>query len=82
VTKIAKLMARLQSIPTDMTWDELCTALRGCDFHEISDTSGSYRTFVDDKGRKIFLHKPHPGNTVKKYALRKVVEKLQEYKML
>ena len=65
-----------------MTWDELCNALHGCDFQEISDAGGSYRTFVDEKGRKLFLHKPHPGNIVKKYALRQVVEKLKQYKAI
>lgn len=78
MSKLAKLIARLRSIPADFTWSELVTALGGVGFLDISDKPGSYRTFANDSGVKIFLHKPHPSNVVKKYALRQVVQTLDD----
>lgn len=78
MTKSAKLVARLRAIPADFTWDELVVALKHVGFADISDKGGSYRTFASDTGRKIFLHKPHPNNIVKKYALKEVVQTLDE----
>ena len=31
----------------------------------------------DKEGHPIMLHKPHPGNIVKQYALRQVLEELE-----
>lgn len=82
VSKFAKLLARLVSIPKDFTWDELVTALGGLGFRDISDKPGSYRTFVRASGLKIFLHKPHPDNVVKTYVLKQVVRVLRENGLL
>ena len=51
VTKVAKLRKHLRSVPSDFTWDELVTVLRGLDFEDISDKGGSYRTFASAAGR-------------------------------
>ncbi|WP_426175556.1 type II toxin-antitoxin system HicA family toxin [Massilia sp. TWR1-2-2] len=52
--------------------------LKQAGFSEISDKAGSYRTFVSATGLKIFCHRPHPGNIVKKYLLREIVRTLDE----
>ena len=31
---------------------------------------------MDEQKRKIILHKPHPGNVLKRYALEDIIEKL------
>lgn len=37
-------------------------------------TTGSAVKFVNEKtGKKIYLHKPHPGDIVKKYVLQEVI---------
>jgi peptidoglycan/xylan/chitin deacetylase (PgdA/CDA1 family) len=80
MSKKSKLISRFQSIPADFTWDELIKVLISCGYNEIKTgkTAGSRRRFVDEKGNIILLHKPHPSNVVKKYALRQVLEYLQE----
>lgn len=78
MSKSDKLLLRLRSVPADFTWSELVTALRGLGFRDISDKPGSYRTFANVAGRKIFLHEPHPSNILKKYALRKVIAALDD----
>jgi len=32
--------------------------------------------FIDEQKRKILLHKPHPGNIMKRYSLENIIEKL------
>lgn len=78
VSQADKLLARLRSIPADFTWPELVRVLKQAGFSETSDKGGSYRTFVSPTGLKIFCHRPHPGNIVKKYLLREIVRKLDE----
>ena len=41
-------------------------------------TSGSRIIFKNGDKRPIMLHKPHPGNIVKGYALKQVYEELKE----
>lgn len=80
MSKKNKLIDRFLSIPADFTWGELIKVLISYGYNEIKTgkTAGSRRRFVDEKGNIILLHKPHPANVVKKYALRQVVEHLQE----
>lgn len=79
MSKAKKLRQRLLSIPADFTWDELVTVVKGFGFDEITDTGSSRRCFKLPSGKKIFLHEPHPGSIVKRYALREVVTKLKEF---
>lgn len=73
-----KLRARLESLPKDFTWDELMTVLRSCGFETINGSGSRYK-FVHITTRKILsFHKPHPGNIVKEYILKDVVEALSE----
>lgn len=60
----------------------MVTLLKCLGFKEKTKKGGSYRTFFDDEGRKIFVHKPHPGSIVKVYSVRDVVEKLREFGLL
>lgn len=78
MTKSRKLLARLLTIPRDFTWDELTTCLAGLGLREIASKRGSYRTFAAKSGMKVFVHKLHPGNVVKPYALRQVVDVLHQ----
>lgn len=75
--KIEKLIERLLSNPKDFTWDELIKVLKYYGYDEMK-TGGSRRKFVDTQNNIISLHKPHPGNIVKSYALNDVIQHLQE----
>ena len=73
-----KLIDRLKSQPKDFTFDEAerLLALFGYVKSSKGKTSGSRVMFIDDQNRKILLHKPHPGNIMKIYALKEIMEKL------
>ena len=74
-----KLIARFLTLPTDFTFGELERLLTSFGYTKSNKgmTSGSRVVFKDNEGHPIMLHKPHPGNIVKLYALRQVLEELQ-----
>ena len=79
-----KLIARFLTIPSDFTFDELERLLTifGYEKSNKGKTSGSRVIFKDKAGHPIMLHKPHPGNIVKQYAVRQVLEELQSKGLL
>jgi len=76
LTKINKLIQRLQSSPKDLEWEELVKVLAHFGFVEKTG-SGSRRKFSHPDGRIISLHEPHPQKIVKSYALKLVIEMLE-----
>ena len=78
MSRTEKLVLRLLSLPKDFTWEELTKLLALFGYAEIrkGKTGGSRRKFADDKKHIISLHKPHPGNIVKDYALRQIITHL------
>ena len=74
-----KLVERFLDIPTDFTWDELVKILNYFGYFELKKgkTGGSRRKFCNANLHIISLHKPHPSNIVKEYALRQVRDHLE-----
>ena len=77
--KNEKLVERLCSYPKDFTWEELTKVLAFFGYGEKKGgkTGGSRRKFIDANKNIISLHKPHPGNIVKTYAINDVIEHLK-----
>lgn len=79
-----KLVARLKGRPKDFTWDELVKLLEGLDYAEATTgkTGGSRRRFVHVTAPTIALHKPHPGNVVRRYVIDDVLRVLTEANLI
>lgn len=75
MSKFDKLKRRIKDIPKDFTYDELASLLGHLGYKEIRN-SGSSRTFVNDVKHTIRLHKPHPGNILKVYQIKEVIDEL------
>lgn len=75
-----KLLKRLCGMPRDFTIDEMTTLLHCCGYHSFQSgrTSGLAIQFVNESKDVIKFHKPHPENTLKRYVLEQVLEKLKE----
>ena len=73
-----KLIARFEKIPVDFSWDELCRMMKGFGFETISGSGSRYKFVHPESKQVVSLHQPHPGNIVKRYALRQVRECLKE----
>ncbi|GAA4370087.1 hypothetical protein GCM10023185_44330 [Hymenobacter saemangeumensis] len=79
MSKHEKLLARLLTQPTDFIWDELLRLLKALGYEELSagKTGGSRRAFVNAATSVIIrLHKPHPGNILKQYQLKQIIQQL------
>lgn len=76
-----KLLSKLLSLPKDFTWSELKVLLNSFDYIEFSSgkTSGSRVAFINQNTKHIIrLHKPHPGNILKRYQLDLIIEELKQ----
>ncbi len=75
-----KLRERFLKMPSDFTFDEMQRLLEGYGYvkSDKGRTSGSRVIFKNGDKRPIMLHKPHPGNIVKVYAIKQVFEDLKE----
>jgi hypothetical protein len=80
MSKFDKLKERILKEPKDFTYDELKTLLTGMGYIESNKgkTSGSRVAFINPNTKHILrIHKPHPKNIIKQYALRFIVEELK-----
>jgi hypothetical protein len=75
-----KLRNRFLKMPSDFTFDEMQRLLEGYGYEKSNKgkTSGSRLIFKNGNKRPIMLHKPHPGNVVKEYAMKQVFDDLKE----
>jgi HicA toxin of bacterial toxin-antitoxin, len=74
MSKKEKLLKRFLARPRDFTFDELEALLRifGFSRYEGGRTSGSRIRFVHPLHPPISLHRPHPGNTLKRYQMEQI----------
>ena len=80
-----KLIAKLQSSPSDFTWSETKTLLSGLGFAPVKTgrTGGSRRRFYKEKANKyIRHHEPHPSRVLPKYAVSDLVKALKDYGLI
>ena len=73
-----KLEERLKRIPADFTFDEAKRLLSqlGYSMSNKGMTSGSRVSFDSPGKAPIMLHKPHPGNEMKRYAVKQLLDYL------
>jgi len=75
-----KLLRRFLTRPADFRFDEMRKLLKGFGYEEIRSgkTSGSRVALVNKpNGHIIRLHRPHPGNIMKRYQMELVEEALR-----
>lgn len=80
MTTKEKLLERFLRLPRDFTYQELTRLLNGFGYVEETKgkTSGSRVIFFNKhKEHLILLHKPHPGNMLKAYVMKYVLEELK-----
>ncbi len=73
-----KLLNRLLSIPKDFTWSEAVALLTSLGY-VVHKSSGSGRKFIHkDTNQLIIAHEPHPGDIMKRYAVRDIIDSLKD----
>ena len=79
MSKLEKAIERLKSLPKNYTYTEAKTLLRHFGYEEDSKgrTSGSRVRFTN--GTYVLdLHKPHPGDIMRYYAVKQLLAFLEE----
>jgi len=73
-----KLIARLKGLPNDFTFDEAARLLHlfGYEKSNKGKTSGSRVMFLKDGRIPVFMHRPHPQNELKEYAVKQLLTEL------
>lgn len=79
-----KLLQRFLRHPVDFTWDELVRLLKSFGYSEASGgkTGGSRRRFTHSNSTCIHLHKPHPGNMLKRYQIDQIIDFLKQERLI
>jgi len=80
MSKNEKLIRRFLSKPKDFTYSELLALLSSFGYEEIKKgkTAGSRRAFANAATKHIIrLHKPHPGNILKRYQIDDIIDELK-----
>jgi len=74
----------LKSKPKDFSWDETKSLLTGLGFIEVKKgkTGGSRRRFINSSSLVVTLHKPHPGNILKRYQIEQIIEILSREELI
>jgi hypothetical protein len=75
-----KLLRRFLKKPADFSFDEMSRLLKGFGYEEVKSgkTSGLRIAFISRaSGHIVRLHKPHPGNVLKRYQMELVEETLR-----
>jgi len=73
-------LRRFLKKPADFSFDEMSRLLKGFGYEEVKSgkTSGSRVAFISrTSGHIVRLHKPHPGNVLKRYQMDLVEETLR-----
>jgi len=77
-----KLYLRFKTKPKDFTFGELQRFLTSLGYRE-QQGAGSRVIFVNEAlSHKIKLHKPHPGNILKRYQLDLIEQELEKRQLL
>ncbi|MCF8359626.1 MAG: type II toxin-antitoxin system HicA family toxin [Prolixibacteraceae bacterium] len=80
MTKAEKLLTRFLSRPSDFSYSELKTLMGILGY--IEEQCSGARVCFKTKDHKIKLHKPHPGNILKHYQIKYIIEKLKEERII
>lgn len=80
MSRSEKIVKRFAGVPKDFTWDEFVKVMVYFGFTELKTgkTGGSRRKFVDDNKNIISLHKPHPQQIMKRYAIEEAITLLKK----
>ncbi|MDO8928348.1 MAG: type II toxin-antitoxin system HicA family toxin [Bacteroidota bacterium] len=82
MSRIEKLISRFNAKPKDFSYNELVTLLSYFGYKQ-GQGAGSRVVFANDAtGHKIKLHKPHPGNILKRYQLDLIEQELKNMNVL
>lgn len=77
MSKQEKLLAKLLNRQSAFSWPELVALLSGLGYRQIEGDGSRVKFDNGNALAMINLHRPHPGNEVKAYVKRQIIEHLK-----
>ena len=77
MSKQEKLLAKLLNRQASFSWSDLVALLTGLGYRQIEGNGSRVKFDNGNPQAMINLHKPHPGNELKAYVKRQVIEHLK-----
>jgi hypothetical protein len=77
MSKNEKLLGKLLNERASFTWLELVTLLHWLGYRQLEGAGSRVKFDNGDPQALINLHKPHPGNELKAYVRRQIIEHLK-----
>lgn len=77
MSKQEKLLSKLLNRQASFTWQELIVLLHGLGYRKIEGQGSRVKFDNGNPKAMINLHRPHPGNELKAYIKRQVIENLK-----
>ncbi len=77
MSKIKKALAKLQSKPTDFTWDELKRIMLSFGYKMLEGDGSRVKFYHKEKNKLLSLHKPHNPKTLRPYQIEKAINRLE-----
>ncbi|MBT2341648.1 MULTISPECIES: type II toxin-antitoxin system HicA family toxin [Pseudomonas] len=77
MSKNEKLLAKLLNGQGTFTWSELVTLLCRLGYSQLEGSGSRVKFENGNPSAMINLHKPHPGNELKAYIRRQIIEQLR-----
>lgn len=78
MTRAEKLIAKLVNLNGPFTWSDLVKLLSHLGYEKQEGKGSRVKFHNGNPAEMINLHKPHPGNELKHYARKQIIEKLKE----
>lgn len=85
MSKFLKVADKLLNLNTSFTFQELEYLLGKLGYKEkkTGKTSGSRKAYInEDLNHIIRIHKPHPGNELKRYVRIYIIEELRRHNLI
>ena len=85
MSKVTKIIEKLLDSRTTLTFQELEYVLGKLGYIErkTGKTSGSRRAYINQRTKHIIrIHKPHPGNEIKKYVKNYIISELKRQNLI
>lgn len=85
MSKFEKIIEKLLNPSSIITFQELEYILRKYNYKEkkTGKTSGSRKAYINHQSKHIIrIHKPHPGNELKKYVKNYIISELKKQGLL
>lgn len=77
MSKHEKLLAKLLTKQAGFSWQELVALLSNMGYRQLQGDGSRVKFDNGNPQAMINLHKPHPGNELKAYVKRQVIEHLK-----